>query len=230
MSAVPTITVMQCDTSAFRCKLVCKWYASAMKRCKLQVCFGRGRYEAYLKGQLRCGFKMPDNGNIIISTGLPYRSKSFRPLWRLWKRWDSCCTVALAHGQLEERHCCEVSWLLTVGGYRPKNVGTAVYNYADVITVYFSVAINMPFFRDGTRAAQSFVSQIYQTRRITVEYSSSPKTDHKCTKRPTEALYQMNSRPSSCRIIYTKCTIKIETLSIKRQCRIPVRAKSQGHE
>ena len=34
------------------------------------ACFGRDRYEAYLKAQLSSGFKMlPENANVLISIG-----------------------------------------------------------------------------------------------------------------------------------------------------------------
>ena len=33
------------------------------------ACFGRDRYEAYLKAQLSSGFKMPENGNVLLSIG-----------------------------------------------------------------------------------------------------------------------------------------------------------------
>jgi len=47
---------------------------------------------------------------------------------------------------------------------------------------HFSLVINLPFRNAGTRAASSFVTQGYRTRRMAVEYSVPLITDIKCTK------------------------------------------------
>jgi len=46
----------------------------------------------------------------------------------------------------------------------------------------FDVVINLPARAAGTRAASSFVTQGYRTRRMAVEYSVPLITDIKCTK------------------------------------------------
>jgi len=46
----------------------------------------------------------------------------------------------------------------------------------------FDLVINLPARAAGTRAASSFVTQGYRTRRMAVEYSVPLITDIKCTK------------------------------------------------
>ena len=46
----------------------------------------------------------------------------------------------------------------------------------------FDLVINLPARSAGTRAASSFVTQGYRTRRMAVEYSVPLITDIKCTK------------------------------------------------
>jgi carbamoyl-phosphate synthase / aspartate carbamoyltransferase / dihydroorotase len=53
---------------------------------------------------------------------------------------------------------------------------------------HFSLVINLPFRNAGTRAASSFVTQGYRTRRMAVEYSVPLITDIKCTKLLFEVL------------------------------------------
>jgi carbamoyl-phosphate synthase/aspartate carbamoyltransferase/dihydroorotase len=58
----------------------------------------------------------------------------------------------------------------------------------------FDLVINLPMRDGGSRAASSFMTQGYRTRRMAVDYSVPLLTDIKCTKLLVEALHRMQCK------------------------------------
>ena len=68
----------------------------------------------------------------------------------------------------------------------------------------FDLVINLPMRNGGTRAASSFMTQGYRTRRMAVDYSVPLITDIKCTKMVVEASLDCCSAKPKGSICYSR--------------------------
>lgn len=175
------------------------------------ACFGENRYEAYLKGMLSTGFKIPQEC-ILLSIG-SFKSKnemlpSINTLVELgFKLYASPGTADFytEHGVKVKT----VDWPFEEGGN-----GATEQSILDYLAQNkFDLVINLPLRRTGSRRASSYITHGYRTRRMAIDYSIPLITDIKCAKLLIEALKRIGGAP--------KLKTHIDCMSSGRAVRLP---------
>jgi carbamoyl-phosphate synthase/aspartate carbamoyltransferase/dihydroorotase len=160
------------------------------------ACFGANRYEAYLKAMLSTGFKIPQK-NILLSIG-SYKGKidlcsSVKLLTQMgYKLYASMGTADYYTEQGFKVKA--VDWPyedtgMSSGEFRQRSIADCLQQNK------FDMVINLPMRNGGTRAASSFMTQGYRTRRMAVDYSVPLVTDVKCAKLLIEAMSMNRMAP-----------------------------------
>lgn len=146
------------------------------------ACFAENKYEAYLKAQMSSGFKMPKN-NILLSIG-SFNHKlelldSIKSLKRMgFKLYGSRGTADFYTSndiQVEP-----VYW-----PFDDINVSGNMNQLSIVdmmVEKRVDLVVNLPMRNGGSKAASTFTTQGYRTRRMAVDYSVPLICDVKCTK------------------------------------------------
>ncbi|CAH3149400.1 unnamed protein product [Porites evermanni] len=175
------------------------------------ACFGENRYEAYLKGLLSTGFKIPKEC-ILLSIG-SFKSKtemlpSVRTLQELgFKLYASPGTADFytEHGIKIKT----VDWPFEEGGNGANE--RSILDY--LAQNKFDMVINLPLRTSGSRRASSYLTHGYRTRRMAIDYSIPLITDIKCAKLFIEALKRVGGAP--------KLKTHIDCMSSGRVVRLP---------
>ncbi|XP_067032291.1 multifunctional protein CAD-like [Acropora muricata] len=175
------------------------------------ACFGENRYEAYLKGLLSTGFKIPQEC-ILLSIG-SFKSKtemlpSVRTLQELgFKLYASPGTADFysEHGIKIKT----VDWPFEEGGNGANE--RSILDY--VAQNKFDMVINLPLRTSGSRRASSYITHGYRTRRMAIDFSIPLITDIKCAKLFIEALKRIGGAP--------KLKTHIDCMSSGRVVRLP---------
>ncbi|RKP39607.1 hypothetical protein BJ085DRAFT_17869 [Dimargaris cristalligena] len=161
------------------------------------ACFGRDKYEAYIKALLSTGIQLPKK-NILISIG-SYKEKhemlpSVQRLHALGYRLFGTGGTA----DFMQEHGVPVQYLVTTGvtsegSSSPKSLDAASqfkdeYNLDQhMANNLIDLYINLPS-KNRFRRPASYVSKGYRTRRMAVDYSIPLITNVKCAKLFIEAL------------------------------------------
>uniref|UniRef100_A0A1I8HH24 CAD protein n=1 Tax=Macrostomum lignano TaxID=282301 RepID=A0A1I8HH24_9PLAT len=163
------------------------------------ACFGRNRWEAFLKAQMSTGFVIPKE-NILVSIG-SYRHKvelldSIRTLAKLGYKLFASPGTADYYNSHNVR-VAQVDWMFEDAGHQ-EEAGAEAMSQKSIARYlsqhHFDLVINLPLQSAGRRRASSFVTQGYRTRRLAVDYSVPLLTDVKCVKVMVEALRRFNCR------------------------------------
>ncbi|KAF2148925.1 bifunctional carbamoylphosphate synthetase/aspartate transcarbamylase [Myriangium duriaei CBS 260.36] len=147
------------------------------------ACFGRTKYEAYLKGLISTGFKLPKK-NILLSIG-SYKDKNemLPSIEKLAKLGYSLFATAGTADFLEE-HGVPVKFLEALQDDQQRNEYSLTHALANnLIDLY----INLPSANRFRRPA-NYMSKGYRTRRMAVDYQTPLVTNVKNAKILIEAI------------------------------------------
>ncbi|KAF2719359.1 bifunctional carbamoylphosphate synthetase/aspartate transcarbamylase [Polychaeton citri CBS 116435] len=147
------------------------------------ACFGRSKYEAYLKGLIATGFKLPKR-NILLSIG-SYKDKleMLPSVQKLFKLGYKIYATAGTTDFLEE-HGIDVQFLEALQDEGQRNEYSLTHALANnLIDLY----INLPSSNKFRRPA-NYMSKGYRTRRMAVDYQTPLVTNVKNAKLLIEAI------------------------------------------
>ncbi|XP_055680705.1 CAD protein [Lutzomyia longipalpis] len=163
------------------------------------ACFGDNRYEAYLKGMLSTGFKIPQKA-ILLSIG-SYKHKmelipSVRTLVKMgYKLYGSMGTADFYAEQGIKIEPVQWTFDSVASEEQKSDVGELKELSAFLSSENFDLVINIPMSGGGARRVSSFITHGYRTRRLAVDHSIPLVTDVKCTKMLVEAMRQVGGAP-----------------------------------
>ncbi|ELT96818.1 hypothetical protein CAPTEDRAFT_177358 [Capitella teleta] len=161
------------------------------------ACFGEDRYEAYLKAQISSGFKIPKK-NILLSIGSYKQKMELLSTVRTLENMGFKLYASMGTADFYSEHGIKVKavdWPYEDTGDNSKSSSFHQRSIADYLSENkFDLVINLPMRDGGSRAASSFMTQGYRTRRMAVDYSVPLITDIKCTKLLVEALQKSNCK------------------------------------
>lgn len=177
------------------------------------ACFGEDRYEAYLKGMLSTGFKIPKDC-ILLSIGSFKSKNEMLPSVRILQDLGFTLYASLGTADFYTEHGIEVisvDWPFEEGG---NGAGAKERSIADYLaTNKFDLVINLPLRSSGARRASTYFTHGYKTRRMAIDYSVPLITDIKCAKLFIEALRRVGGAP--------KIKTHIDCISSSHVVRLP---------
>eukprot|EP00002_Diphylleia_rotans_P031216 TRINITY_DN6476_c0_g2_i1.p1 TRINITY_DN6476_c0_g2~~TRINITY_DN6476_c0_g2_i1.p1 ORF type:complete len:2163 (-),score=440.22 TRINITY_DN6476_c0_g2_i1:281-6769(-) len=149
------------------------------------VCFGKNRAEAYFKGILATGFRVPQQ-NILLSVG-SYKHKQ-EILEHARKLQELGFNLFGTKGTAEflAEHGVNIQEL----DWNPSMDGTGIMEYISSAKIH--LFINIPS-KSKSRRMQTYVSKGYYSRRLAVDFSVPLITDIKCAKLFIESLGECRS-------------------------------------
>ncbi|KAK2178546.1 hypothetical protein NP493_539g02066 [Ridgeia piscesae] len=141
------------------------------------ACFGEDRFEAYLKAQMSTGFKIPRK-NILLSIGSYKHKVELLPTVRSLENLGYKLYASMGTADFYSEHGVKVKavdWPYEDTGKEGSDKQNGIHQRS--IANYladnkFDLVINLPMRDGGSRAASSFVTQGYRTRRMAVDYSA----------------------------------------------------------
>lgn len=148
------------------------------------ACFGKDKYEAYIKALLSSGFRLPEK-NILLSIGSFKEKVEMIPsVQRLYDLGYNLFATAGTADFIQE-HGIPVKYLDTIEGDDKLKAEYSLQQHLsnNLIDLY----INLPS-RNRYRRPASYMSKGYRTRRMAVDYSVPLITNVKCAKLFVEAL------------------------------------------
>jgi carbamoyl-phosphate synthase/aspartate carbamoyltransferase len=147
------------------------------------ACFGKDKFEAYLKALLSTGFIIP-KANILLSIGSFKEKQEFLPsVWKLHRLGFNLFATAGTADFISE-HGIPVKILEQIDGDEQK----AEYNLAQHLSNHLiDLYINLPS-RNRYRRPANYMSKGYRTRRMAVDLSVPLITNVKCAKLFVEAI------------------------------------------
>ncbi|KAJ3284959.1 hypothetical protein HDU79_007727 [Rhizoclosmatium sp. JEL0117] len=150
------------------------------------ACFGKDKYEAYLKGLLATTFVLPKK-NILLSMGSFKEKLEFLPSVRKLHEMGFALFATAGTADFIQEHDIPVKTLLSIDededgkATNEHNLDQHLAN--DMIDLY----INLPS-KNRFRRPASYVSRGYKTRRMAVDFAIPLITNIKCAKLFVEAL------------------------------------------
>jgi carbamoyl-phosphate synthase/aspartate carbamoyltransferase len=150
------------------------------------ACFGRTKYEAYLKALLSTGFKLP-NKNILLSIGsFKDKLEMLKPIEQLHKMGYKLFATAGTADYIQE-HGIPVKFLEVLGGSNTDEQKPEYSLSSHLANNLIDLYINLPSSNRFRRPA-NYMSRGYQTRRMAVDYQTPLVTNVKNAKILIEAL------------------------------------------
>ena len=149
------------------------------------ACFGRDRYEAYIKALMSTGFRLPKK-NILLSIGSFKEKMEMLPSIEKLHRLGYCIFATAGTADYIQEHKIPVKYLeiLDSEQQNQKSEYSLTQHLANnLIDLY----INLPSSNQYRRPA-NYVSQGYRTRRMAVDYQTPLVTNVKNAKLLIEAL------------------------------------------
>ncbi|EON60974.1 protein pyrABCN [Coniosporium apollinis CBS 100218] len=151
------------------------------------ACFGRTKYEAYIKALISTGFKLP-NKNILLSIGAYKDKKEMLPsIKRLHELgYNLFATAGTADFIEGEGLPCKFLEVLGSGGFdgdQKPEYSLTQHLSNNLIDLYINLPSNNRF-----RRPANYMSRGYQTRRMAVDYQTPLVTNVKNAKLLIEAL------------------------------------------
>ena len=149
------------------------------------ACFGRDRYEAYIKALLSTGFRLPKK-NILLSIGSFKEKMEMLPSIEKLHRLGYCIFATAGTADYIQEHKIPVKYLESLDSEQQnqKSEYSLTQHLANnLIDLY----INLPSSNQYRRPA-NYVSQGYRTRRMAVDYQTPLVTNVKNAKLLIEAL------------------------------------------
>ncbi|KIX04380.1 protein pyrABCN [Rhinocladiella mackenziei CBS 650.93] len=158
------------------------------------ACFGRDRYEAYIKATISTGFKLPEK-NILLSIGSFKEKMEMLPSVRKLHQMDYNLFATSGTADFLEEHDIKVKYLEVLGNDEKdqKSEYSLTQHLANnKIDLYINLPSNNRF-----RRPANYMSKGYRTRRMAVDYQTPLITNVKIAKILIEALarhYDLNVR------------------------------------
>ncbi len=149
------------------------------------ACFGRDRYEAYLKALISTGFRLPKK-NILLSIGSFKEKMEMLPSIQKLHQLGYCIFATAGTADYIQEHKIPVKYLESLDSEQQnqKSEYSLTQHLANnLIDLY----INLPSSNQYRRPA-NYVSQGYRTRRMAVDYQTPLVTNVKNAKLLIEAL------------------------------------------
>ncbi|PGH28791.1 protein pyrABCN [[Emmonsia] crescens] len=171
------------------------------------ACFGRDRYEAYLKALISTGFKLP-NKNILFSIGSFKEKLEMLPSIRKLHALGYNLFATAGTADYLKEHGLPVKYLEVLAGEEEdlKSEYSLTQHLANnLIDLY----INLPSSNRFRRPA-NYMSKGYRTRRMAVDYQTPLVTNVKNAKILIEAMarhYPMNVTSIDCQTSYRAVTL-----------------------
>ena len=157
------------------------------------ACFGKSRYEAYLKAMMGTGFKMPKE-NILLSIGSYKHKVEMMPAVQSLHRMGYKLYGSQGTGDFYREHGVPVEtveWRYeSIGDDNSNKMAGQMVSMADfLMNKRFDLVINLPRLDSGARRVSAFVPTYgYRTRRLAVDYSVPVVVDVKCAKLLVESI------------------------------------------
>ncbi|PGH09723.1 protein pyrABCN [Blastomyces parvus] len=171
------------------------------------ACFGRDRYEAYLKALISTGFKLP-NKNVLFSIGSFKEKVEMLPSIRKLHALGYNLFATAGTADYLKEHGLPVKYLEVLAGEEEdlKSEYSLTQHLANnLIDLY----INLPSSNRFRRPA-NYMSKGYRTRRMAVDYQTPLVTNVKNAKILIEAIarhYSMNVTSIDCQTSYRAVTL-----------------------
>lgn len=161
------------------------------------ACFGRDKYEAYLKALMSTGFKIPKK-NILLSIGSYKDKKELLPSVEKLARIGYSLFATAGTADYLQEHNIPVQFLETLGKEEDRTSEYSLTQHLanNMIDLY----INLPSSNRYRRPA-NYVSKGYQTRRMAVDYQVPLVTNVKNAKILVEAIarnFDLEVGPRDC--------------------------------
>jgi carbamoyl-phosphate synthase / aspartate carbamoyltransferase len=153
------------------------------------ACFGADRYEAYMKGLLATGFRIPPpRSNILLSIGSYREKKEFLPSVRRLEELGFVLYATPGSAEYFSAEGVNVRILETQGGTEEESLREGNSEVERMLqSNKIALFICLPSKNTHRRPAQ-FMSRGYITRRMAVDFQVPLVTDVKCAKMIVEAL------------------------------------------
>ncbi|KAJ3377801.1 hypothetical protein HDU84_008194, partial [Entophlyctis sp. JEL0112] len=150
------------------------------------ACFGKDKYEAYLKGLLATTFILPKK-NILLSMGSFKEKSEFLPSVRKLHEMGYVLFATAGTADFIQEHGIPVKYLESIDEHNGASLQAEhsldQHLSNDMIDLY----INLPS-KNKFRRPSSYVSRGYRTRRMAVDFAIPLITNIKCAKLFVEAL------------------------------------------
>lgn len=161
------------------------------------ACFGKDKYEAYIKALISTGFQVP-NKNILLSIGSFKEKMEMVPSVKTLHRLGYNIYATAGTADFIREHEIPVSYLeILADEEKQKSEFSLTQHLANnLIDLY----INLPS-SNRFRRPSSYVSKGYRTRRMAVDYSVPLVTNVKCAKLLIEAIarnFTLDISPLDC--------------------------------
>ncbi|ORZ40002.1 protein URA1 [Catenaria anguillulae PL171] len=151
------------------------------------ACFGKDKYEAYIKALVATGFKLPKKKNILISIGSYKEKMEFLPSIEKLHKCGFKIFATAGTADFISEHNLPVQYLdvhdAAAGGEAKPEYSLQHALSTNLIDLY----INLPS-RNKYRRPASYVSRGYKSRRMAVDLAVPLITNVKCAKVFVEAL------------------------------------------
>lgn len=158
------------------------------------ACFGRDRYEAYIKATISTGFKLPEK-NILLSIGSFKDKMEMLPSVRKLHQMGYNLFATSGTADFLEEHGIKVKYLEVLGS-EEKDQKSEYSLTQHLATNMIDLYINLPS-NNRFRRPANYMSKGYRTRRMAVDYQTPLITNVKIAKILIEALarhYDLNVR------------------------------------
>ncbi|TPX36935.1 hypothetical protein SmJEL517_g00916 [Synchytrium microbalum] len=148
------------------------------------ACFGKDKYEAYLKGLLATGFIMPKK-NILLSIGAYKEKMEFLPSARRLNQMGYKLFATSGTADFLQEHDVPVKYLEALDD---EDSQKAEYSLtAHLATHLIDLYVNLPS-KNKFRRPASYMSRGYRSRRMAVDFAIPLITNIKCAKLFVEAI------------------------------------------
>ncbi|GAA6035223.1 hypothetical protein JCM8097_006426 [Rhodosporidiobolus ruineniae] len=156
------------------------------------ACFGKDKYEAYLKALLSTGMKMPEK-NILFSIGSYKEKLEMLPSIRKLQAQGYNIFATVGTADFLQEHGVPVKYLEALDDGDDKKAQKSEYSLREhIANNMIDLYINLPS-KNRYRRPASYMSKGYRSRRMAVDFAVPLVTNVKCAKLFIEALVRKPS-------------------------------------
>lgn len=165
------------------------------------ACFGKSKYEAYVKALLATGFILPKKKNILISIGSFKEKQEFLPYAIKLHQSGYCIFATSGTADFFSEHGIQVKYLEVLNQDKDSMIQKQEYDLErhlsqNLIDLY----INLPS-KNKYRRPANYMSSGYKSRRLAVDLAVPLITNIKCAKLFVEALARGFNSASSIELL-----------------------------
>ncbi|GAA5877417.1 hypothetical protein JCM8547_008793 [Rhodosporidiobolus lusitaniae] len=156
------------------------------------ACFGKDKYEAYLKALLSTGMKMPKQ-NILFSIGSYKEKLEMLPSIKKLDQLGYKIFATVGTADFLQEHGVPVKYLEALEDADDKKAQKSEYSLREhIANNLIDLYVNLPS-KNRYRRPASYMSKGYQSRRMAVDFAVPLVTNVKCAKLLIEALVRKPS-------------------------------------